>query len=62
MDSIWQLNFSKIQKPCSKYSIEEENEPAKEESKPTEEENEPTDQSSLYYSADETDSLNATWV
>ena len=58
MDSDWQL---KIQKPCSKQSIEEENElaeeenePAGEENEPAGEENEPTDQSSLS-SADETD-------
>jgi len=35
MDSDWQLNngaFNKIQKPCSKQSIEEENEPAEDSS------------------------------
>ena len=55
MDSEWQLNspIARIQKPCSKQSIEEENEPV-EENKPAEEENELSDQSSLS-SADETD-------
>ena len=63
MDSEWQLNFPKIQKPCSKQSIEEENELAEEENKPAEEENELSDQSSLS-SADETDDegLNTTQV
>ena len=60
MDSDWQLNFPKIQKPCSKQSIEEENEPVEEGKQPVEEENELSDSSS----ADETDDegLNATQV
>ena len=51
MDSAWQLNFPKIQKPCSKQSIEEESEPVEE---PAKEEIELSDQSSLS-STDETD-------
>ena len=60
MDSDWQLSSgcSKIQKPTSKQSIVEENEPVE-----VENENEPAKESSLS-SADETDdeSLNATQV
>ena len=57
MDSELQLNNFKIQKPCSKQSIEEEKEPVEEENKLVEED---SDHSSLS-SADETDdeSLNA---
>ena len=60
MDSDWQLNnaFPKVKKPCSKQSIEEENEPVEEEK-----DNGHSEESSLS-SADETDdeSLNPTQV
>ena len=59
MDSDWQLSnaFAKIKKPCSKQSIEEENEPV-------EEENDNGHLESSLSSADETDdeSLNVTQV
>ena len=57
MDSEWQLNNLKIQKPCSKLSIEEEREPVEEENKLFKEDLD----HSLSSSADETgdESLNA---